>query len=91
MIARQKISLPNIFHSRSDKDKDKRNDVISFLESENRRLLPEWQRSGLLRGELVLPLDENLRASLCGYTLSYSREEGLTIMKVGDEIDGSGI
>lgn len=91
MIARQKISLPNIFHSRSDKDKDKRNDVISFLESENRRLLPEWQRSGLLRGELVLPLDENLRASLCGYTLSYSREEGLTIMKVGDESDGSGI
>lgn len=91
MIARQKISLPNIFHSRSDKDKDKRNDVISFLESENRRLMPEWQRSGLLRGELVLPLDEKLRASLCGYTLSYSREEGLTIMKVGDESDGSGI
>ena len=91
MIARQKISLPNIFHSHDDKGKGERNDVISLLEDENRRLLPEWQRSGLLRGELVLPLDENLCASLCGYTLSYSREEGLTIMKVGDESDGSGI
>lgn len=91
MIARQKISLPHEFRHSGDRGGNERNGVVTFLEGENRRLLPEWQRSGLLRGELVLPLDEKLRAFLCGYTLSYSREEGLTIMKVGDESDGSGI
>lgn len=86
MIARQKISLPNVFrYGGGDKD------VVSLLEAENRRLLPEWQRSRLLRGELVLPLDEQLRATLCGCTLSYSLEEGLDYIKVGDESDGSGI
>lgn len=91
MIARQKISLPHVFRPIGDRGGDAMNGVVTFLEGENRRLLPEWQRSGLLRGELVLPLDEKLRASLCGYTLSYSREDGLTIMKVGDEGDGTGI
>lgn len=90
MIARQRISLPHeLYHFGGSGGGDK--NAVTMLEDTNRRLLPEWQRSGLLRGELVLPLDEKLRASLCGYTLSYSREDGLTIMKVGDDGDGTGI
>ena len=55
--------------------------VIDELEANNRRLLAQWQRSPMLRGELVLLLDETLTARLAGMTLHYDRENGLIYEK----------
>jgi CRISPR-associated endonuclease/helicase Cas3 len=38
-----------------------------------------WQESPLLRGLLPLILNENLKTELCGYTVEYSDEMGLSI------------
>ena len=73
-IARQKLRLPAAFSRRWRID-----GVIRELEEVNRRFLPRWQEAPLLRGELVLLLDENLTASLADTTLRYSRENGLTV------------
>ena len=75
-IARQKLRLPGVF-SKAWNQKS----VIDELEAENRRLLPLWQLSPLLRGELVLLLDEELTAHLAGWELSYDRENGLCYRK----------
>ena len=55
--------------------------VIDELEADNRRLLAQWQLSPMLRGELVLLLDETLTAHLAGMTLHYDRENGLIYEK----------
>ena len=55
--------------------------VIDELEADNRRLLAQWQFSPMLRGELVLLLDETLTAHLAGMTLQYDRENGLIYEK----------
>ena len=47
----------------------------------NRTVFPEWQRAGLLKGELILLLDENDQTDLCGYHLTYTREKGLIVTK----------
>ena len=66
------------------------NRVISELEEQNRRLLPEWQQAPMLKGELVLLLDESLTAHLSQTVLRYDRWDGLTWQK--EEADeGSGI
>ena len=77
-IARQRLRLPAFFSKRWTMDQ-----AIEELETVNREELSEWQRSPLLKGELVLLLDEGLSASLIGSTLHYDREEGLTV-KEGD-------
>lgn len=69
-IAGQRLRLPGRFSKFPEK-------VINELEERNRTVLGQWQESGWLRGELVLLLDENLSAELCGYRLFYTREEGL--------------
>ena len=54
------------------------------LKSPNRtvlHLLAQWQLSPMLRGELVLLLDETLTAHLAGMTLHYDRENGLIYEK----------
>lgn len=40
-----------------------------------------WQQSPLLRGELILLLDDHLTAQLAGQVLQYDRENGLTYWK----------
>lgn len=84
-IARQRLRLPGYFSKRWTVDR-----VINELEEQNRRLLPEWQQAPMLKGELVLLLDENLSAHLSQTVLRYDRRDGLTWQK--EEADeGSGI
>lgn len=84
-IARQRLRLPGYFSKRWTVDR-----VINELEEQNRRLLPEWQQAPMLKGELVLLLDENLTAHLSQTVLCYDRRDGLTWQK--EEADeGSGI
>jgi CRISPR-associated endonuclease/helicase Cas3 len=59
----------------------KYNACVSELEKLNIERLLEWQRSPWLKGELVLLLDENLSAELCGYRLQYSKQRGLVYEK----------
>ena len=75
-IARQKLRLPGILSKEWNQKS-----VIDELEAENKQLLPMWQLSPLLRGELVLLLDENQTAHLAGWELSYDRENGLSYRK----------
>ena len=84
-IARQKLRLPGYFSRRWNVST-----VIDELEAANRAALPEWQKAPLLRGELVLLLDENLCARLGDAVLQYSRAEGLTYRKEEPD-EGSGV
>lgn len=72
MVATQRLKLPYIFCSPSNLNK-----TIDELEDKNRKELAEWQQSPWLHGELILLLDNNNRAELNGYKLSYSFERGL--------------
>ena len=84
-IARQRLRLPGYFSRRWKID-----EVIRELEEQNRTILPQWQQSPMLKGELVLLLDENLTANLAHTIIRYDREDGLTYQK--EEADeGSGI
>ena len=84
-IARQQLRLPGYFSKRWTVNR-----VINELEEQNRRLLAEWQQAAMLKGELVLLLDENLTAHLSQTVLRYDRRDGLTWQK--EEADeGSGI
>ncbi len=84
-IARQRLRLPGYFSRRWKIDR-----VIEELETLNRRFLPAWQQASMLKGELVLLLDENLTAHLSQTVLRYDRWDGLTWQK--EEADeGSGI
>ena len=84
-IARQRLRLPTYFSRRWSADI-----VIRELEEQNRELLPQWQQAPMLKGELVLLLDETLTARLAGTVLQYSQEDGLIFWK--EETDeGNGI
>ena len=84
-IARQRLRLPGYFSRRWKIDR-----VIEELETLNRHFLPAWQQAPMLKGELVLLLDENLTAHLSQTVLRYDRRDGLTWQK--EEADeGSGI
>jgi CRISPR-associated endonuclease/helicase Cas3 len=74
-ILLQKVQLPRLFSVY------KYNACVSELEKLNIERLLEWQRSPWLKGELVLLLDENLSAELCGYRLQYSKQRGLVYEK----------
>lgn len=75
-IARQRLRLPGYFSRRW-----KINEVIRELEEQNRTILPQWQQAPLLKGELVLLLDETLTAYLAQTVLRYDQAEGLTYRK----------
>ena len=78
MIAQQRIALPRQFNNKNTMER-----AIAELEADNQDYLSEWQRSHLLKGELILLFDENYQASLCGYQLVYSQKNGLMIEKEG--------
>ncbi|NLD52368.1 MAG: CRISPR-associated helicase Cas3' [Clostridiales bacterium] len=55
--------------------------TIEELERINGTLLPRWQDSPWLKGQLFLILDEDFQAWLCGVRLTYRSETGLTCEK----------
>ncbi len=71
-IARQRMNLPRAFCFGKNLDR-----TIEELECVNSQIIPEWQQSFWIKGELVLLLDEELSADLCGYHITYTKEEGL--------------
>lgn len=75
-IARQKLRLPGYFSKKWSIDK-----TIEILDAETRERFGMWQQSPLLRGELILLLDDRLTAQLAGQVLQYDRENGLTYRK----------
>lgn len=75
-IARQKLRLPGYFSKRWSVKQ-----TIDALEARNREVFGPWQQSPLLRGELILLLDDHLTAQLAGQVLQYDRENGLTYRK----------
>jgi CRISPR-associated endonuclease/helicase Cas3 len=56
---------------------------VAELEKRNLDYLEEWQHSRWLKGELILLLDQDMRAELCGYRLHYDRNYGLICEKEG--------
>lgn len=81
-IARQKLRLPGYF----SKEWTIKN-TIDKMEEENRKIFAAWQLSPMLRGELILLLDEHWTAHLAGQVLHYDRENGLTYQK--EDADGN--
>lgn len=75
-IARQKLRLPGYFSKKWSIDK-----TIEILDAETRERFGMWWQSPLLRGELILLLDDHLTAQLAGQVLQYDRENGLTYRK----------
>ena len=61
--------------------------TIDALEAETRKHFAAWRLSPLLRGELVLLLDERRMAHLAGQVLHYDRENGLTYQKEDEDGD----
>lgn len=73
-ILRQKLRLPKKFLGKNFER------TLRELEK-MRTIVPEWKWSQTLKNELILFLDENLSASLCGYKVVYSKEFGLVSEK----------
>ena len=61
--------------------------TIDALEAGTRKHFAAWQLSSLLRGELVLLLDEHRMTHLAGPGLHYDRENGLTYQKEDEDGD----
>ena len=59
--------------------------IIQELEKIDSQYFSGWQESPWLKGSLILPLDENGEARLCGYKLKYDGFSGLEYRKEGDE------
>lgn len=74
-IGQQKLRLPSRFCRFHNYER-----TIQALEEMDKNLTG-FQKSYMLKGELVLLLDENLTASLCEFKLKYSQENGLTYEK----------
>ena len=75
-IAQQRLRLPGYFSRSGDMDQ-----IIEELEEQNRVALPQWQQAPMLKGELVLLLDEALTAQLAQTMLQYNQADGLTYWK----------
>ncbi len=75
-LARQYIRLPDILCKPWSID-----GTIDELEEMNMKLIPDWQESNWLRGELFLILDENFQVQLNGYRIAYSFDNGLNHKK----------
>lgn len=74
-IGQQKLRLPSRFCRFYNYER-----TIKELEEMDKNLTG-FQESHILKGELVLLLDENLTASLCEFKLKYSQENGLAYEK----------
>lgn len=84
-IARRRLRLPRALCS----PWQRANQTIDELERRN-AAFAEWRQSAWLRGELILLLDENRSAELCGYRLTYDSETGLHCAKE-DADEGKGV
>lgn len=74
-IARQIIRLPNSLTPNMDK-------AINILEELTMNRYSSWQENIWLKGELILPLDENMEAEFNGWKLKYSSDLGLSYEKL---------
>ncbi len=72
----RKLRLPGYFSKKWSIDK-----TIEILDAETRERFGMWWQSPLLRGELILLLNDHLTAQLAGQVLQYDRENGLTYRK----------
>ena len=84
-IARQRLRLPGVFSKGWNADR-----IIRELEERNSKNLAMWQLSPMLRGELVLLLNDALTVRLGGMLLRYDKETGLSYRKE-DENDENGV
>jgi len=80
-IALSSLRLPAFFGKAWMVDK-----VIREVESEmsRRGIVETWYLHPLLKGQLVLILDENMQATLCGHVLKYDRILGISHRKEED-------
>lgn len=75
-LTRQSVRLPHVFCTPWVIDQ-----TIEELERIKIERLGIWQESSWLKGELFLILDEKCSANLCGYRITYDRDEGLLYEK----------
>ena len=80
-IAEQRLRLPSRFSSKWSIDK-----TIAELEKKCRPYITAWQKNYLLKGQLVLFLDDNNEAELAGCKLKYDFQNGL-MYKRSDELE----
>ena len=71
--ARQRMNLPRAFCVGRKFGQNH----CEELERMNSQMIPEWQESFWIKGELVLLLNEAYSAELCGFHIMYTQEEGL--------------
>ena len=76
-IAQQKLRLPARFCYDINR-------TVNELEEMDRHLTG-FQKSRWLKGQLVILLNENFNAELCGVKIIYSQDKGLTYIKEGQE------
>ena len=77
-LACQTLSLgESIIHMEREKEDDKEEGLIRYLEDYNRRELPEWQNEAWLKGSLGLIFDENNDFPLKNIVLHYDEKFGL--------------
>ena len=77
-LASQTLRLgESIIHMEREKEDDKEEGLIRYLEDYNRRELPEWQNEAWLKGSLGLIFDENNNFPLKNIVLHYDEKFGL--------------
>jgi CRISPR-associated endonuclease/helicase Cas3 len=78
MIASCRLRLPSEFDAewRIDETIKKLEEICA------KEHLEEWQKSGWLKGELFLILNEDRKTALCGYQLTYDQHMGLISEKL---------
>lgn len=81
LIAQQKLRLPAVFCQTWNVDR-----TIDELEKMDKHLTG-FQKSHWLKGELVLLLNEDLSRELCGFQVSYTRDNGLAYTKTEEKAD----
>ncbi len=79
VIAQQKLRLPAVFCQTWNVDR-----TIDELEQMDKHLTG-FQKSHWLKGELFLLLHEDLTRELCGFQVSYTRDNGLAYIKAEEK------
>ena len=75
-IAGCKVPLPRLITKRIGIDK-----TIDIISAMNHDMVPKaWKESEWLNGELILMLDESMRADVAGFTIAYDYEQGMRIV-----------
>ena len=79
-IAREVLRLPSVFSKAWIV-----NQVVEQLDAETKLYFKEWQQSRWLRGKLFLLLNEDNKAQLAKYSLTYDNDLGLIFEEQGDK------